>query len=182
MFGLQLSSFTPTMPLPAWFLVQNALHYTTSSQTSVMLFAPAFDLHHHFHAKSASLCEHSEAIIVCMQLACFAGKLLQQLTQSFTDHSSSDCRQQYFEILRSAWQLRPAMHAALRPALLSMLGDADPTIRAQALEFWDSALPKHVGQRLQALLQDSLTEAGLLVCTTTSWAMSALGHLGSLCM
>ena len=92
---------------------------------------------------------------------------MQQLTQSFTDHSSSDCRQQHFEVLRSAWQLRPAMHAALRPALLSMLGDADPTIRGQALEFWDSALPKHVGLRLQALLQDSLTNAGLLVCTAT---------------
>lgn len=56
------------------------------------------------------------------------------------------------------------MHAVLRPALLSTLGDADPTLRAQALEFWDSALPKHVGLRLQALLQNSLTDAGLLVC------------------
>lgn len=92
-----------------------------------------------------------------------AGKLLRQLAQNFADHSSSDCRQQYFGILRSAWQLRPAMHAALRPPLLSMLGDADPTLRAQALVFWDSALPKHVGLRLQALLQDSLTDAGSLV-------------------
>ena len=55
------------------------------------------------------------------------------------------------------------MHAALRPALLSMLGDPDPQVRAQALTFWDSALPKRVGLRLQALLQDSLSDAGLLV-------------------
>ena len=44
-----------------------------------------------------------------------------------------------------------------------MLGDADPTLRAQALAFWDSALPKHVGLRLQAFLRDGLTNAGLLV-------------------
>lgn len=100
---------------------------------------------------------------VCLKLWVIAGKLLQQLAQSFRDHSSSDCRQQYFGILRSEWQLRPAMHAALRAPLLSMLGDADPTLRAQALVFWDSALPKHVGLRLQALLQDSLTHAGSLV-------------------
>ncbi|KAL3135934.1 hypothetical protein ABBQ32_006979 [Trebouxia sp. C0010 RCD-2024] len=103
-----------------------------------------------------------------------AGKLLQQLAQSFRDHSSSDCRQQYFGILRSEWQLRPAMHAALRAPLLSMLGDADPTLRAQALVFWDSALPKHVGLRLQALLQDSLTHAGSLRERLESqWAQSA---------
>ena len=107
----------------------------------------------------------------CLWHVGVAGQLLQQLTQSFANHSSSDCRQQHFEILRSAWQLRPAMHAALRPALLSMLGDADPTIRAQALEFWDSALTKHVGRRLQALLQDSLTNVGLLVYTSTFPAM-----------
>ena len=99
---------------------------------------------------------------------------MQQLTQSFTDHSSSDCRQQYFEILRSAWQLRPAMHAELRPPLLSMLGDADNTIRAQALTFWDSALPKHVGLRLQALLQNSLTDAGSLVCTVNGALLTPL--------
>lgn len=118
----------------------------------------------HDHA----VCCAQQASTVCL---CVTGKLLQQLTQSFTDHSSSDCRRQHFEILRSAWQLRPAMHAALRPALLSTLGDADPTLRAQALEFWDSALPKHVGLRLQALLQDSLTDAGLLVCTASLPAM-----------
>ena len=55
------------------------------------------------------------------------------------------------------------MHAVLRPALLSMLGDSDSHIRAQALTFWDSALPRLVGLRLQILLQDSLTEPGLLV-------------------
>ena len=83
------------------------------------------------------------------------------------DHSNSDCRQQYFEILRTAWQLRPAMHAMLRPALLAMLGDSNAALRAEALGFWDSALPKHVGQRLQALLQDSLTESATLVYTVS---------------
>lgn len=92
-----------------------------------------------------------------------AGTLIQQIIQDFTDHSSSDCRQQYFEILRSAWQLRPAMHAVLRPALLVMLGDPDSQLRAEALSFWDSALPKAVGPRLQALLQDSLAEPAHLV-------------------
>ena len=97
---------------------------------------------------------------------CAADQLLQQLTPSMADHSSSDCRQQYFETLRTAWQLRPAMHAVLRPALLAMLGDSNAALRAEALGFWDSAMPKHVGQRLQALLQDSLTEPGNLVCTS----------------
>jgi len=92
-----------------------------------------------------------------------AGTLIQQIIQDFADHSSSDCRQQYFEILRSAWQLRPAMHAVLRPALLVMLGDPDSQLRAEALSFWDSALPKAVGPRLQALLQDSLAEPAHLV-------------------
>ncbi len=92
-----------------------------------------------------------------------AGTLIQQIIQGFADHSSSDCRQQYFEILRSAWQLRPAMHAVLRPAMLVMLGDPDSQLRAEALSFWDSALPKAVGPRLQALLQDSLAEPAHLV-------------------
>lgn len=55
------------------------------------------------------------------------------------------------------------MHAVLRPALLAMLGDPDPQLRAEALGFWNSALPKAVGLRLQSLLQDSLAEPGLLV-------------------
>ena len=92
-----------------------------------------------------------------------AGSLIQRLILGFTDHSSSDCRQQYFDILRSAWQLRPAMHAVLRPALLAMLGDPDPQLRAEALGFWNSALPKAVGLRLQTLLQDSLADPGHLV-------------------
>ena len=96
-----------------------------------------------------------------------ADQLLQQLMPIMADHSSSDCRQQYFEILRTAWQLRPAMHAMLRPALVAMLGDSNAGLRAEALGFWDSALPRHVGQRLQALLEDSLTDPGALVQSST---------------
>ena len=55
------------------------------------------------------------------------------------------------------------MHAVLRPALLALLGDSDLHLRAEALAFWDSALPKAVGLRLQALLQDSLADPGTLV-------------------
>ncbi len=55
------------------------------------------------------------------------------------------------------------MHAVLRPALLAMLGDSDSQLRVEALTFWDSALPKVVGLRMQALLQDSLADPGNLV-------------------
>ena len=102
-----------------------------------------------------------------------AGTLIQQMIQGFADHSSSDCRQQYFETLRSAWQLRPAMHAVLRPALLVMLGDSDSQLRAEALSFWDSALPKAVGPRLQALLQDNLAEPAHLVSLPLPLALYA---------
>ena len=93
---------------------------------------------------------------------CIAGPVLQQLL-TFVQHSSPECRQQYLEILRSAWQLRPALHAVLRPPLLAMLGDPDATLRGEAVSFWDAVLPKLAGLRLQALLQDSLEEPVNLV-------------------
>lgn len=91
-----------------------------------------------------------------------AGDILQQLP-TFVQHSSSVCRQQYFNILRAAWQLRPALHAGLRPPLLAMLGDPEGGLRGQAVSFWDAVLPKSAGLRLQALLQDSLQQPGSLV-------------------
>ena len=88
--------------------------------------------------------------------------MLQQLL-TFVQYSSPECRQQYFEILRAAWQLRPALHAVLRPPLLAMLGDPDAKLRGEAVGFWDAALPKSAGHRLQALLQDSLEQPANLV-------------------
>ena len=53
--------------------------------------------------------------------------------------------------------------AALRPPLLALLGDADGELRARAVQFWHSALPRSLGGRLRALLADSLDQPGAWV-------------------
>lgn len=110
-----------------------------------------------------------------------AGAMFQQLV-AFVQHSSTECRQQYFEILRAAWQLRPALHAVLRPPLLAMLGDSDGALRAEALTFWDAALPKAAGLRLQALLQDGLDQPAQLVSLFAGFWSCAAGGSPVYCM
>ena len=81
----------------------------------------------------------------------------------FTAHSSRGCRARFLELLRSAWPVRPALHALLRPPLFALLADPNPELRREALQFWHSELPQTLPQRLQAVLQEPLQAPGTLV-------------------
>eukprot|EP00884_Botryococcus_braunii_P014588 jgi/Botrbrau1/2312/Bobra.39_1s0001.1 len=93
-----------------------------------------------------------------------AGEVLHAVTQRFAELQQSNrvrsSRAALFTLLRDAWQTRPALHARLRPPLLWFLADPDPSLRGEALHFWDTVLPKRFDDRLRQFLADGLEAAG----------------------
>ena len=51
----------------------------------------------------------------------------------------------------------------LRLPLLALLGDRNGELRARAVQFWHSALPRSLGGRLRALLANGLDQPGAWV-------------------
>eukprot|EP00798_Chlamydomonas_sp_ICE-L_P011149 gene11148-18768_t len=100
------------------------------------------------------------------------------LIDIMTLHPDSACRYELIQFLREAWDARPSWRdAVLRAPLVVMLGDADPTVRKEALEMWHASLSRSPTMRLDQMLQ--LAALPELQDKPASWREQLHGRWGA---